>query len=203
MIDTVGFYYLKKGDCVTLCLPERKEPHPPVELKAEVLDVQDNWIEVSYPGPDRTVKAKFNRIDGKSVQGDSDYGWLKKDPKREKRDTGNFVREDLSSYAQDKVAEGTKVLVLREKIWTRVGDTWVLLKEFSWSMDDANARVVTRKHVPFLFAFIACFAYDSPGDWVYVGDVIPGTDVVIDDFYVGDGSPATVLVAQAKEIRPK
>ncbi len=117
-----------------------------------------------------------------------------------KRESGNFTWEDLDTWAQKQIVEGAKVYVLKKNKWVLVDNVQVLLKEQRSDMDDSFARVVTRPNRPFLNWFLLPIAnLRDKGSWVMWGATAPDTDILIDEWYVGDGSEGIVLAAQTNK----
>lgn len=121
-----------------------------------------------------------------------------------KRAKGNFTWKDLSSYVQEKVAEGTAVFVLKKNKWVVVDNTFqVLMKEHVWDMDDTYVRIVTRPHRPYLnWFYLPIFRNKNKdeGEWVTSWGIIPNTNIIIDVWYVGDGSEGVVLAALTTDL---
>lgn len=124
---------------------------------------------------------------------------IEKIAKIAKRDSGDFTLQDVAEYLQDKAKPGTKVYVLKVGEWVRVGGHLLYLKSIGGNMDDAWIDVVVREYNPLLhklaLQLIAKLAKSINVVWWHK---IPNTNLLLDVWYVGDGSGGTALVFEAK-----
>lgn len=115
-----------------------------------------------------------------------------------KKDSGKFDWNDLSPWIQKKVDPNSKVFHLPIGKWIKVGNIWLLNQEIRNDLDDAFVRVLTRVNVPFLNWLILPFAALRKGEWVMWCNKIPHTDLIIEVWFVGDGSQGFALVAESR-----
>jgi hypothetical protein len=115
----------------------------------------------------------------------------------EKRANGPFVLEDLSDWVQERVAPKATVIRLIRGKWVKAGNFWLLLQEVRSDLDDAYIRVVVRPDSPFLNWLLLPLAANDEGDWVAWWNKIPGTNLMLDIWYVGDGSEGVALIAES------
>jgi hypothetical protein len=142
---------------------------------------------------------------------------LSVDLKRQKRDEGNFTRDDMAEYVRKTIAEGTPVSVLKTGEWVQVGDYQLMLTDTTESLDSAYARVVVEPDHPnwnWLLLPLAKFrdqrsleemkharkkqVYNHRMEnkwWVMDWCKCEDAKIVIYFWYVGDGSGAVVLAA--------
>lgn len=116
-----------------------------------------------------------------------------------KRASGQFTWDDLNPIAQSLIQESSKVVTLWKNKWMRVGNYWILNKEVGGNMDDAIARLVTRPYRPFInWVLLPLARIFDKGTWVVWWETVPDTNIVIDIWYIGDGSGGVVLAAEHK-----
>jgi len=114
--------------------------------------------------------------------------------RRAKKDRGKFGFEDLSIFIQEQVRPDAKVTRLPVGKWVKVGNLWLLNKCVRADLDDAFALIVTQPDRPFLNWLYLPKAAVQEGTWVTWWRKIPDTNLILDVWYVGDGSPGVVLV---------
>ena len=114
-----------------------------------------------------------------------------------KKKSEKFTRNDLADYVQGQVSEEAAVVALKTGKWLAVGNFWILLKKQSYDAEDSYAQIVTCPHLPFLnWLFLLHAKWFDDGKWVTAWDKCPGTNIIIDVWYVDDGSGGTVLAVE-------
>ncbi len=119
---------------------------------------------------------------------------------REKRDTGNFTIEDVAEYLQKKAKPDAKVYPLKIDQWVKVGQHQLYVKSLSGDMDDSWIHVIVKQDSPWLNWIVLPFArlFTEPKIVVWWRK-IPNTDLILDVWYVGDGSGGVPLVFEEKK----
>ena len=113
-----------------------------------------------------------------------------------KRDGAQFSYSDLNSFAQMQVLVGSPVVVLTPNKWVKLANQWFLCKQVSGNIDDAYARLITRPCRPLLdWVLLPIAKFKDAGTWVIWGAKILSTNIVLDVWYVGDGSEGVALAA--------
>lgn len=116
-----------------------------------------------------------------------------------KRSSGKFTLQDLYSYIREKAKIDANVIALKVGKWERVGKYHLLLKKVSGDMDDAFIYVVVHKHFPapnWLNLLVA--SLKAKPIWAIWWQTLPGTDLLLDVWYVGDGSEGIPLIVESK-----
>lgn len=112
-----------------------------------------------------------------------------------KRDSGNFTLNDVSEYLQKKAKPETKVYALKLQQWVKVNNYQLFLKSVSGDMDDAWIHVVVKNHNPWLnWLILPIASHFAKDDLVVWWQQIPNTLLMLDVWYVGDGSGGVPLV---------
>lgn len=117
-----------------------------------------------------------------------------------KRDNDYFDLEDVAYYLRKQAKDGAKVYALKRKRWIRAGKYMLFLDAVSGNMDDAWIYVIVANDRKLLNWLILPFVR-----WFYQTEIvvwwnkIPKTNLLLDVWYVGDGSGGTPLVFEAKE----
>ena len=119
--------------------------------------------------------------------------------RKNKEESGNFTWDDLSDYVQKRSSKSGGVVVLKENKWVLIGNVQVLLKETTFDMDTSYARIVTRPHLPWLdWLLLPIARLSDSGHWLMKEETCPNTNVIIDVWFVGDGTGGIYLAAQTK-----
>lgn len=124
---------------------------------------------------------------------------LSETEKKRKLREDDIKLTDLPDYLQKKAVTEAKVHIAKVGKWTRVGDTFVLVKSTGANMDDAWADIVVRKNTPFLNWILLPIAGMFGGtESVLNWDEIANTKIILDFWYTGDGTGGTPIVFQSK-----
>ena len=116
-----------------------------------------------------------------------------------KKAGGQFAYKDLSSLTQEKFPNGANVSTLPVGKWVKVGDYWLLNKGVNGDLDDAWVLLVVRRNRPLLNWLVLTVAeVRDAGKLVLWWERVPGTGIVIDIWFVGDGSEGVALAALSK-----
>lgn len=120
--------------------------------------------------------------------------------KLEKILSDNFEVGDLSDYLIKKVKPNAKITSLKMKGWTKIGNVWIFLNKITGNMDDTWIEVLVVKDFGNLNSLVQHFV-QLAGNKLLVMEwnIIPGTNLVFDAFYAGDGENVAALVAELAE----
>lgn len=118
---------------------------------------------------------------------------------RKLREDSIYIK-DLPEYMQKKAIPNTKVHILKLGKWTLIGNTWILVKSFDNNLEDAWAYIVTRKNKPFWnWAILPIAKMCDKGTAVMDWQEIETTKIILDFWYIGDGTGGNPIAFLSKE----
>jgi len=117
--------------------------------------------------------------------------------RRAKKASGNFTTADLSTYVRSLVTESSPVYALKLGEWMHVGNHWLFMKSSGSDMDDAWVNLIVLYGTANRIQREIAQRRQSTVQVVW-DEKIPGTNIYVDFWYVGDGSGGVALAVCAE-----
>ncbi|MFZ5424669.1 MAG: hypothetical protein ACOZAO_02610 [Patescibacteria group bacterium] len=117
-----------------------------------------------------------------------------------KKKSGDFTQKDLAQFVRERAQPDAQVTVLKENKWVKVGNWWLKLVSQASNMDDAWITVIVRPNTPYMNWVRHLNIHENGMEtltvlwWYEIGK----TGLLLDIWYVGDGSEGVALVVPAK-----